>query len=106
MLGFEKSEQGWLVRAEGRTCSACPSCGDGVGRSPQSLLEVPAGDIEDQTPGTGQIARRYFADGYFAEDKANPMNAVCERFRRVTLSSGAYRPLTSPDLLDARVASA
>jgi hypothetical protein len=34
------------------------------------------------------------------------MNAVCERFRMVTFSSGAYRPLTSPDLLDARVASA
>jgi hypothetical protein len=34
------------------------------------------------------------------------MNAVCERFRMVTFSSGAYRPLTSPDLLDVRVASA
>src|ERR1700693_6411896 len=27
LLGFEKSEQGWLVRAEGRTRSVCPSCG-------------------------------------------------------------------------------
>ena len=27
LLGFEKSEQGWLVRAEGRTRSECPSCG-------------------------------------------------------------------------------
>ena len=64
------------------------------------------GDIEDQTLGTGQIGRRYFADVYFAEDKPNPMNAVCERFRMETFSSGAYRPLTSPDLLDVRVASA
>src|ERR1700676_2676043 len=27
LLGFEKSEQGWFVRAEGRTRSECPSCG-------------------------------------------------------------------------------
>jgi len=27
LLGFEKSQQGWLVRAEGRTRSDCPSCG-------------------------------------------------------------------------------
>jgi hypothetical protein len=27
LLGFEKSEQRWLVRAEGRTRSDCPSCG-------------------------------------------------------------------------------
>ena len=27
LLGFEKSEQGWLVRAEGRTRSECPWCG-------------------------------------------------------------------------------
>jgi transposase len=27
LLRFEKSEQGWLVRAEGRTRSECPSCG-------------------------------------------------------------------------------
>src|SRR5580704_6380213 len=26
LLGFEKSEEGWLVRAEGRTRSECPSC--------------------------------------------------------------------------------
>jgi len=56
--------------------------------------------------GTGQIGRCYFADGYFAEDKPDPMNAVCERFRMGTFSSGAYLPLTSPDLLDVRVASA
>jgi hypothetical protein len=34
------------------------------------------------------------------------MSAVCERFRAGTFSFGAYRPLTSPDLLDVRVASA
>jgi hypothetical protein len=27
LLGFEKSEQGWLVHAEGRTGSECPACG-------------------------------------------------------------------------------
>jgi len=27
LLRFEKSEKGWLVRAEGRTRSECPSCG-------------------------------------------------------------------------------
>ena len=27
LLGFEKSEQGWLVRAAGRIRSECPSCG-------------------------------------------------------------------------------
>jgi transposase len=27
LLEFEKSEQGWLVRAEGRTRSECPLCG-------------------------------------------------------------------------------
>jgi hypothetical protein len=26
--------------------------------------QIPAGDFEDQTAGTGQIGRRYFADGY------------------------------------------
>jgi hypothetical protein len=34
------------------------------------------------------------------------MNAVCERFRMGTFSSGAYRSLTSPDLLNVRVATA
>src|ERR1700733_9705237 len=75
-------------------------------QQPSCHEQVPAGDIEDQTLGTGQIGRRYFADGYFAEDKPNPMNAVWERFRMETFSSGAYRPLTSPDLPDVRVASA
>ena len=75
-------------------------------QQPPRHEQVPAGDIEDQTFGTGQIGRRYFADGYFAEDKPNSMTAVYERFRMGTFSSGAYRPLTSPDLLDVRVASA
>ena len=65
-----------------------------------------AGDFEDQTAGPGQIGRRDFADGYFAEDKPNPMRKGCERFRMGPFSSGAYCPLIPPDLLDARVASA
>ena len=75
-------------------------------QQPSCHEQVPAGDIEDQTLGTGQIGRRYFADGYFAEDKPNPMSAVWNRFRMGPFSFGAYRPLTSPDLPDARVASA
>jgi len=47
----------------------------------------------------------HFADGYFAEDKP-PMSAVWNRSRMEPLSFGAYRSLTSPDLRDARVASA
>jgi hypothetical protein len=38
-------------------------------------IQISAGDFEDQTVGTGQIGRRDFADGYFAEDKPNSMNA-------------------------------
>jgi hypothetical protein len=34
------------------------------------------------------------------------MNSIWERLRMGTFSSGAYRPLTSPDLLNVRVASA
>jgi len=75
-------------------------------QQPSCHEQVPAGDIEDQTFGTGQIGRRYFADGYFAEDKPNPMSAVCECSRVGPFSLGAYRPLTSPHLLDVRVASA
>jgi hypothetical protein len=67
---------------------------------------VLAGDFEDQTFSAGQIGRRDFANGYFAEDKPDPMNAAGERFRMGPFSSGAYRPLTSPDLLNVRVASA
>ena len=75
-------------------------------QQPPCHKQIPAGDFEDQTVGAEQIGRRYFANGYFAEDKLDPMNAVCERFRMRTFSSGAYRPLTSPDLLGVRVASA
>src|SRR5580704_2102941 len=48
---------------------------------PSCHEQVSAGNIEDQTPGTGQIRRCYFAYGYFAEDKPNPMSAVWNRFR-------------------------
>ena len=65
-----------------------------------------AGNLEDQTSGTEQIGRREFADGYFAEDKPNPMSAVWNLSGMGPFSFGAYRPLTSPDLPDARVASA
>jgi hypothetical protein len=68
--------------------------------------EVPAGEFEDQTIGAGQIGRRNLADGYFAEDKPNPMKGVRESFRMGPFSCGAYRPLTSPDLLEVRLASA
>ncbi len=75
-------------------------------QQPSCHEQIPAGDIEDQTFGTGQIGRRYFADGYFAEDKPNPMSAVWDRSRMEPFSFRAYRPLTSPDLPDVRVASA
>src|SRR5580704_2887876 len=75
-------------------------------QQPSCHEQVSAGDVEDQTLGTGQIGRRYFADGYFAEDKPNPMSAVWNRSRMGPFSFRAYRPLTSPDLPDARVASA
>ena len=75
-------------------------------QQPSCQEQVSAGDIEDQTFGTGQIGRRYFADRYFAEDKPNPMSAVRNRFWMESFSFRAYRPLTSPDLPDARVASA
>ena len=75
-------------------------------QQPTCHEQIPAGDFKDQTVGTGQIGRRDFADRYFAEDKSDPMSDVCERFRMGPFSSGAYRPLTSPDLLEARFASA
>src|ERR1700704_1942947 len=56
-------------------------------QQPSCHEQVPAGNIEDQTLGTGQIGRRYFANGYFAEDKPNPMSAVCECFPVGTFSS-------------------
>ncbi len=75
-------------------------------QQPPCHEQIPAGNIEGQTLGTGQIGRRDFADGYFAEDKPNPMSAVWDRFRMGPFSFSAYRPLTSPDLLDVRVTSA
>ena len=75
-------------------------------QQPPCHEQTPAGNVEDQTSGAGQIGRRDFADRYFAEDKPDPMNAVDERFRMEPFSSGAYRPLTSPDLPDVRFASA
>ena len=75
-------------------------------QQPSCHEQVPAGDIEDQTLGTRQIGRRDFADGSFAEDKPNPMSAACDCSRVGPFSLGAYRPLTSPDLRNARVASA
>jgi hypothetical protein len=56
--------------------------------------------------GARQIGRCYFADGYFAEDKPNPISDVCDGSRMEPFSLSAYRPLTSPDLLDVRIASA
>ena len=92
------------VGGDGRTSTHHPRLL--AAQQPSCHEQVPAGDIEDQTFGTGQIGRRYFADGYFAEDKPNPMSAVWNRFRMGPFSFGAYRPLTSPDFPEARVASA
>jgi hypothetical protein len=82
--------------------------GDTRGRSapPSCHEQVPAGDIEDQTLGAGQIGRCDFAHGYFAEDQLNPMTVIWERFRMGPFSSGAYRPLIAPDLPGLRFASA
>jgi integrase len=63
-------------------------------QQPSCHEQVPAGNIEDQTLGTGQIGRRYFADGYFAEDKPNPMSAV-EPFSDGTI---LVRRLSSPNI--------
>jgi len=63
-------------------------------QQPSRHKQVPAGDIEDQTFSTGQIGRRDFADGHFAEDKPDPMNVVSER------SDGSIlvRRLSSPNI--------
>jgi len=99
------SALGWNnARGDGRTSAHDPRLL--AAQQPSCHEQVPAGNIEDQTLGTGQIGRRYFADGYFAEDKPNPMSAVWNCSRMEPFSFGAYRPLTSPDLPDARVASA
>ena len=99
------SALGWNhAGGDGRTSAHYPRLL--AAQQPSCHEQVPASDIEDQAFGTGQIGRRDLADGYFAEDKPNPMNAICERFRVGPFSSGAYRPLTSPDLVDVRFASA
>jgi hypothetical protein len=96
---------GWNhVGGDGRTSTHHPRLL--AAQQPSCHEQVPAGDIEDQTLGTGQIGRRDFADGYFAEDKPNPMSAVWNRSRKGPFSFGACRPLTSLDLVDVRVASA
>lgn len=92
------------ARGDGRTSTHHPRLL--AAQQPSRHEQVSAGDIEDQTLGTRQIGRRYFADGYFAEDKPNSMSAVWNRSGTGPFSFGAYRPLTSPDLLDVRVASA
>ena len=43
-------------------------------QQPSRHEQIPAGDFEDQTVGAGQIGRRYFADGDFADDKPDSMN--------------------------------
>jgi len=99
------SALGWNhAGGDGRTSAHNPRLL--AAQQPSCHEQIPAGNIEDQALGTGQIGRRYFADGYFAEDKPNPMSAVWNRSRMGPFSFGAYRPLTSPDLLDVRVASA
>jgi hypothetical protein len=92
------------VGGDGRT--SAHDLGLLAAQQPPCLEQVPAGDIEDQTIGARQIGRRYLADGHFTEDKPDPMNSIWERFWMGTFSSSAYRPLTSPDLLNVRVASA
>ena len=99
------SALGWNhAGGDGRTSAHDPRLL--AAQQPSCHEQVPAGDFEDQPVGAGQIGRRHLADGDFAEDKPDPMNSVWERFRMGTFSSGVYRPLTSPDLLDVRVASA
>jgi hypothetical protein len=44
-------------------------------QQPPCHEQISPDDFEDQTVGTGQNGRRDFADGYFAEDKPNSMNA-------------------------------
>jgi hypothetical protein len=53
-----------------------------------------------------QAQLHFPADGYFVQDKLDPINSSWERFRMGKFSSGGYRSLTSPDLLNVRVASA
>ena len=69
---------GWKhAGGDGRTSAHDPRLL--AAQQPSCHEQVSAGNIEDQTLGTGQIGRRYFADGYFAEDKPYPMSAVWNR---------------------------
>src|SRR5205814_2787616 len=93
------SALGWnYAGGDGRTSTHDPRLL--AAQQPSCHEQVPAGNIEDQTFGTGQVGRRDFADRYFAEDKRNSMSAVWNRFRMGPFSFRAYRPLTSPDLPD------
>jgi len=99
------SALGWNhAGGDGRTSTHDPRLL--AAQQPPCHEQIPAGNVEDQTAGAGQAGRRHPADRYFAEDKPDPMNVVGERFRMGPFSSGAYRPLTSPDLLEVRFASA
>jgi hypothetical protein len=99
------SALGWnYAGGDGRTSAHDPRLL--AAQQPSCHEQIPAGDFEDQTAGTGQIGRRHLAYGSLAEDKPDPMNSIWERFGMGTFSSGACRPLTSPDLLNVRIASA
>ncbi len=99
------SALGWNhLGRDGRTSAYNPRLI--AAQQPPRNEQIPAGNVEDQTASTGQAGRRHPADRYFAEDKPDPMNVVDERFRMRPFSSGAYRPLTSLDLLGVRLASA
>jgi hypothetical protein len=99
------SALGWNhAGGDGRTSTHNPRLL--AAQQPSCHEQVPAGNVEDKTLGTGQIGRRYFADRYFAEDKPHPMSAVWNCSGMGPFSFGAYRPLTSPDLLEVRLASA
>ena len=88
------SALGWKhAGGDGRTSAHDPRLL--AAQQPSCDEQIPAGNIEDQTFGTGQIGRRYFADGYFAEDKPNPMSAVWNRSRMGPLS---FRRLSSPNI--------
>ena len=103
-LAHFSAHGGNYVGGNGRTSAHDPRLP--AAQQPSCHEQVLAGNIEDQAPGAGQTGRRDFADGYLAEDKPNPMNAVDGRFRMEPFSSSAYRPLTSPNLPDVRTASA
>ncbi len=88
------SALGWnYAGGDGRTSAHNPRLL--AAQQPSCHEQVPAGNIEDQALGTGQIGRRYFADGYFAEDKPNPMSVVLDRSGNGTI---LVRRLSSPNI--------